>query len=951
LIDHAVPEILQQLFEEYPREMKIAAGILAALILAVIVALWQVYAPGPRRRRGLRRVARKLQEGHWQEALDQLRRVRQIGLPSPGWRKRFEAVEGECLQAASRGLLAEKKFEDALEHGLKAAALLHRSEAEVRQTVQAAMLEEIRSLFSASRMGETRAIFDLIGRALLVQSPCREASFWQALCHLRAGQPQEALGALQLSRTGVAKTLVLDDVLGEFTTGAESAPTNPFIEPPLYLGALLLRQGQAKEALKFLTEANRIDANCPIVTLQLGAAMIAAGSDTQFAVRALQRSLGPKGLGMWSGQPQKMWSEAFPEHRSYVRKLAAKHSFICPLFGGDQQVLMRQGSLALAQGLSRLENFKDAAAQFARALQEGAPSVTVLRGLGLSLAKLGDYDEAFKQLRIAHEMEDPKDRLTAGYLALCGAKGKANKPEDVPLNIAWAIRTVTQFTAPRDAEWAGLVSDIFAEARRQNVPVSLDDQLYLCEHLLSVDACDADAADAYHHLQASHPGAMRPEYAWLYCRAAALHGVEGEHALTLFALTFADQAAVRAYFEARQWRFEDVEYAYLERAAKLAPGQFPAPLGPDYPPRGEHMLLARSLAQEKAGDTAEALASARILARLAPHNGPAQDRLACLAHRAGQDDEALSILAQWQAMHPHDPLPRVRRAILLQSRGDVDTWPALLREALPLCPPQRRAQVAFLGARLTLQAALESAAAESNILDAAQEFLDIVLEQQPEHAEAPWFLAAVRWLKHDREGLARQAPLLRHDEHAEPRYHLMAALCRLAAGDHAGAVAACQRAGARAPAQQPPAANGAPTWSAETEAAYLSGIAHLELGDHAAAIRDLTIAARASGSPSAAYAQALLGLALFHGHQHAEAAAWWEKLESGRRAAWKVNEALGSTVFLGALDAFEQGRFEQAADKLRQAGKLGCRDRRLGPRLLLALFRAGQQVLYGYKSA
>jgi tetratricopeptide (TPR) repeat protein len=949
---HAVPEILQQLFEEYPRGMTIAASLVGGLLLAVVIALWQVYAPGPRRRRGLRRVTRKLQQGHWPEALEQLRRVRQIGLPSPGWRKRFEEVEGQCLQAASQGLLAEKKFEDALESGLKAATLLHRSEAEVRQTVQAAMLEEIRSLFSASRMGETRAIFDLIGRTLLVQSPCREASFWQGLCHLRAGQPQEALNALQLSRTGVAKTLVLDEGLGEFTTGAENVPTNPFIEPPLYIGALLLRQGQAKEALKFLTEANRIDANCPIVTLQLGAAMIAAGSDTQFAVRALQRAMGPKGLGMWTGQPQKMWAEAFPEHRSYIRKLAGKYTFICPLFGGDQQVLMRQGSLALAQGLSRLENFKDAAAQFARALQEGAPSVTVLRGLGLSLAKLGDYDEAFKQLRIAHEMEDPKDRLTAGYLALCGAKGKPNRPEDVPLNIAWAIRTVTQFTAPKDAEWAGLVSDIFAEARRHQVLTSIDDQLYLCEHLLSVDACDADAAHAYHHLQASHPGAMRPEYAWLFCRAAALHRIEGDHALKLFALTFADQAAARAYFEQRQWSFEDVEYAYLERAAKLAPGQFPAPLGPDYPPRGEQMLLARSLAQEKAGKTAEALESARILARLAPHNGPAQDRLACLAHRAGHDDEALSILAQWQAMHPHDPLPRVRRAILLQQRGDLDTWPALLREALPLCQPPRRGRVAFLGARLTLQAALESAAAESNVLDAAHEFLDIVLQEQPEHTEALWLLAAVRWLMHDREGLARQAPLMHRDDYPEPRYQLMAALCRLTAGDSAGTVAACQRLQKQATEKQPlEAGNGAPaTWSSETEAAYLAGIAHLELGDYRAAIQNLTAAARATTSPSAAYAQALLGLALFHEHQHAEAAAWWEKLDGSRRAAWKVNEALGNTVFLGALDAFAQGRFEQAAEKLRQAGKLGCRDRRLGPLLILALFRAGQQVIYGYKT-
>jgi tetratricopeptide (TPR) repeat protein len=938
-----VPDIVQQLFEEYPRGMAVAVGIVAALVLAVITALWQVYAPGPRRRRGLKRVAKKLQQGAWQDALEHLKRIRQIGLPSPGWRKRFDQVEADINQAALHALLTEENFEDALEHGLKAAAQKNRSDAQVRQLVQAAMLDEVRHLFSASRMGETRAIFDLIGRTLLVQSPCREASFWQGLCHFRAGQPKEALDALQLSRTGVAKTLVLDDFAGEFTTGAETAPTNPFIDPPLYIGALLLRQGQAKDALKFLTEANRIDANCPIVTLQLGAAMIAAGSDTQFAVRALQRALGPKGLGMWSGQPQRMWVEAFPDGRSYVRKLAGKHTFICPLFGGDMQVLVRQGSLALAQGLFRLENYKEAAAQFGRALQEGAPSVTVLRGLGLSLAKLGEYDEAFKQLRIAHEMEETKDRLTAGYLALCGAKGTPNREEDVALNIAWAIRTVTAFTAPGDAEWAGLISAIFAEARRQNVPVSLDDQLYLCEHLVSVDACDAEAADAYAQVFATNPQALRHEYAWLYCRAAALHKVESPHTLALFAITFADQTAARHYFEERQWSFDDVEYAYLEQAAKLTPGRFPEPLGPDYPPRGEQMLLTRSRAQEQAGDVAGALESARILARLAPHNGPAQDRLACLAHRAGKDEE--------QTMHPDDPLPRVRRAVLLHRRGAVGAWQPLFHEALELCHGRRRANVAFLAARLTLEAALESHNGDGAYLDQARKFLDVVLQEDPEHAAAPWLRAAVLGLEHDFDGLAAQAEAMRPAAQHDPRHHLLAALCRLAAKDYAGVLAACEHVREQTAGLQPVEhGNGSPaTLSLAVEASYLAALAHLDLRDYPAAAQALTTVTRTAGSPSVHHAHALLGLALFHEDKADEAAMCWQKLDAGRRAAWKLNEPLANTVFLAALTAFEQGRFEQAADKLRQAGRLGCRDRRLGPLLLLALFRAGQQVIYGYK--
>ena len=947
-----MPDILRELFEEYPRGMAVAVAVVLAIFAAIFITLWQLYAPGPRRRRGLKRVRTKLQQGFWQEALEHVGRLRRIGLPSQAWQKRFDQAEGECLHAASAAALKEHEFEEALERGMKAAHLLGRTEAEVKQAVQAAMLEEIRQLSSASRMGESRALFDLIGRTLLVQSPCREASFWQGLCHLRAGQPEAAVEALQIARTGAMKSLVLDDALGEFTTGSAAAPTNPFIDPPLYIGALLLRQGKAKEAMRFLTEANRIDANCPVVTLQLGAAMIAAGGDTQFAVRALQRAVGPKGLGMWAGNPQRMWVEGFPENRSYIRKLASKATFICPVFGGDMQVLTRQGALALAQGLFKLGNFQEAADQFAKSLAEGAPSLALLRGLGLSLAKLGKYDEAFKHLRAAHEMEEIKDRLTAGYLALCGAKGTSD-PEDLPRNLAWAVQMVTPFTAPGDSEWAYLINAIFTEVREHDIPLGLDEQLYLCEHLVSVDACDPLAAQAFHHVYATNRQALRPEYAWLFCKAASQHKVEGEHTLSLFAITFADPAAARYYFEQRQWSFADVEYAYLERSAALAPGRFPESLGPDYPAHAEQFLLARSLEQEKAGKADAALATTFILARLAPHNAPAQDRLACLYQRAGKEEDAQTILAQWQQMHPGDPLPRVRRAVLLHNQGRTDEAQQLLREALEQAEGLPRANIAFLSARLYLQEALTAGApdAETAKLDAAQDSLLECLRACPTHADAQWRLAAVRWLRHEHAGLVRQAEAMNDANVPDQRYHWFAALCRLTAGDHAGAVAACQRLTERAdPGLQPvDHVNGAPALSLTTEGGYLAGLAHLELRDYAAAAQALAASAQTAGSPSSAQAQALWGLAMFHQRRHEEAVRHWQALDAGRRAAWKLNEPLASTVFLTAVEAFHAGRFEQAAEKLRQAGKLGCRDRRLGPLLVLSLFKAGQQVVYGYK--
>src|SRR5205814_5724902 len=124
-----------------------------------------------------------------------------------------------------------------------------------------------------------------------------------AMCDIRNGALESALTNLQMARTGhTAPVFNPDDRAAE--PGESGAPPSPFIDPPLYLGAILLRTGQAKESLRFLTEANRMDANCPFVRLQLGAAIVTAGGDTKFAVRALQLALGPKGLGQWQDAVQ-----------------------------------------------------------------------------------------------------------------------------------------------------------------------------------------------------------------------------------------------------------------------------------------------------------------------------------------------------------------------------------------------------------------------------------------------------------------------------------------------------------------------------------------------------------------------------------------------------------------------------------------------------------------------
>src|SRR5262249_46320307 len=206
--------------------------------------------------------------------------------------------------------------------------------------------------------------------------------------------------------------------------------------------------------------------------------------------------------------------EGFPEGRSFVGKLASQNRFVCPLFG-DLPAILRDGNTALGLGLYRLGHFQESSEVFTRLMQEAAPSLPVLRGLGLALARLGRYDQAFKHLRTAHELEVGREKLTAGYLALCGAKGKPARPEDKVRNVHWAVRLMSNYRAPGDPEWANLLSQVFAEARALDLALPAEDELMLCDHLAAVHATDPQAAEAYHHLAQAHPQALRSPHAWL----------------------------------------------------------------------------------------------------------------------------------------------------------------------------------------------------------------------------------------------------------------------------------------------------------------------------------------------------------------------------------------------------------------------------------------------------
>ena len=94
------------------------------------------------------------------------------------------------------------------------------------------------------------------------------------------------------------------------------------------------------------------------------------------------------------------------------------------------------------------------------------------------------------------------------------------------------------------------------------------------------------------------------------------------------------------------------------------------------------------------------------------------------------------------------------------------------------------------------------------------------------------------------------------------------------------------------------------------------------------------------------YARAMLGQLSFARSAYDDAIKWWNMVDARRRAEWQLDETLRQTVLLSGLLAFENRRYEQAADRFREAGKLGLRDRNLGSLLTLALVKAGQRLLY-----
>ncbi len=918
-------------------------AVLGIAAVGLLALLYWAFAPGPVRWRAFQRAQKALANGDWKPALDTAEKYLAQS-PNAAWKARLDNLAGECHQRALDDALKAKRFEDARGHAASAALHLKQDEAELTARVVEAALAETRRLYATDTTDAgTAAVRDMLARVVKVNDGKAppEAGFWQALCLVREGDFDGAVAIL---------------------SGVCDETSRQIIDPPLYVGILYHRLGKPQEALKWLSEANRIDPNCAFVTWQIGVSLMVSGGDSGLAMRALQRAMGPRGLPMWKGDPARMWVEAFPEGKSYIRRAAAKtgKAFPCPLLGTDINVLLRQGNLALAQACYKQDKFQDAADLYGKLLESSPPTVLLLRGYGLSLARLGQHDQAYKQLRLALEQESPKDPFTAGYLALCGAMGKPTNADDKPKNVTWALRLLANYPVYENAEWAGLVRDVHSEARRNNIALPLPDQELLCDALASVQADDPKAAAAFAHLTMTHPEAVKPIYAWLYSRAATAHGVSSPVDLDLFARTFQEAGKARGFFEAQKWDFADVEYTYLERTAKRAPGAFPVVLGPDYAPKGEEFLLTRSDMEEKAGRKDNAKASAEILLRLAPQSLKGHDRLACLHYRSGEVERAVDVLANWGKLAPSDHWPFVRKAVIEQERGNPAGRSEAITQALSLTHGQVRGAVAYLGAQLALREGsrlLQAGKTRPHLPDLSPDatgavgdgrrLLEECLREVPGHADALWCLAAVRSVQRDRAGLAELAPQMDRPDVADPRFHYMGAVCQLAAGQFARAVEVAERAGSGGAAGGPPAPPTAPLL--KQEARFVQAWAKVNLGDIDGAIALLKPVASDTSAPSVMYARALLGQLCYQKGAYDEAIQHWSHIDPAARARWGLDEPLRHTVLLAGLSAMQGQKFEQAADRFREAGRLGLRDKRLGGLVTLALVKAGQRLLYDSK--
>src|SRR5262249_14235598 len=156
------------------------------------------------------------------------------------------------------------------------------------------------------------------------------------------------------------------------------------------------------------------------------------------------------------------------------------------------------------------------------------------------------------------------------------------------------------------------------------------------------------------------------------------------------------------------------------------------------------------------------------------------------------------------------------------------------------------------------------------------------LQEDPDHPDALWCLAAARSVLNDREGLAALAPRMTRPGAADPRFHFLGAVCNLAAKNFQQALQLGQAAAADD--------------KLAVEGHYLVAAAPLP-GRTAGPARGA--GERVGGgekSPSAPFAGAMRGPLSFSRGAYDAAIKWWNAVGARKRAGWQLDEPLRQTT-------------------------------------------------------
>jgi tetratricopeptide (TPR) repeat protein len=878
----------------------VTAGLVAVAAVAAIgawVAVWLRKSDNT-----LRLARRAIERGDQRTALALLGRIRPAAsATSRPWHAEQRHLEGECLYAAAEIALRDRQFADALEHYKAVAGLLGMAEAEATNRVIEAMLAEARRLSAAAPDGPALPV--LLDLILDRQSSCPEASFWLGLFHLRHKNTAAGIAALET---------------------AHAATEGRQIDPALYLGVVWLREGKPREALRVLSEANRLAPTCPLVSFHLGAALTESGGDALLALRALQKAT--DGLPKYLRAPHRLWADTLPAD-SWVRNLAQRAGtqrtqFQCPLGLDRVEPLLQRARLALGEAMVTCDRAEEAVAVFTDLLKT-RDDLPVRRGLGLALAQLGEWDGALPHLRVAYAAEKPPSPATTGAAAMCLVHASGDRVN----NVRNALGLIASLNVRADAAWARRAGAVFAAAKAAGVPVSAPEVAELADVLASTDAADPTAAAVYDLLAATRLSGISaasnkvPDIllscARLYVRAAQRHNVNLSQDEKLFDLAMTDRRATRRYYADREWDFDVVERLYLDRWATRRPGSFPAAPGPNYATEAGAALLAdaRRLVKQNRPDGARDVA--KLVLKLNPTSGPAYDLLAEIAYRRGDGTDAIDRLKAWHGVCPADPVPLARLAVLAVIDHRPGEALATVRQALNNVRGAARVQYLLLAARLALAAGKPA--------DALSLF-DECLGLSPEHPTALAGRAALAWANGDFPTLVGLADRMAIVPAEDPWFHYLTGAATLLAGQLNEAEVSAKHAAAD------------PATAAEGR--HLLALVRDRRNDSAGAADLLQDPAVASGA-AADHAVALRGQAAWRGGDFGEAMRCWQGLPDARLKTWNLATLMGGTAFLAGLQALRTGNAEEAATWLRQAVRLGYVDPRLESLLTIASTRAG----------